>query len=529
MKEEANAMAGEEIGAAADRLPDDAQTLKRIILEQAETIHKQQTQIDRLLQIVAKLQRYTFGTKSETVPEEQLIFPFVEGLPVPAQEPRQEESAPAARRPAPKNGQGHGRRLIPADLPRIVQVYELPESERCCDDCGGPLVKFGEEVSEELDVEPEKVFVRRRVRPKLACRPCQGSVKIAALPPRIIEKGLAGPGLLASILIGKYADHAPLYRQEQIFARHGIEIPRSTMCGWIGEVCRQLEPLYKAMHRDTLNSDVINSDDTPMPVLEPGLGRTREARFWTCRGDDEHPHTVYEYAPDRKQEHVAKFMDGYKGVLQGDAYAGYKKVQEQSGDEIILVGCWAHTRRYFFDAKDTDRERAMTAMGYIRRLYEVEWQADEKELDPDGRQQLRQKQSVPILTAFKSWLDRHVVQVLPKSPIGEAIRYALGQWPTLVRYTEDGRIPIDNNSAERALKPVVIGRKNYLFMGSDEGGRRAAIVYTLIESCRQNEVEPWSYLRDIMERLPTWPIKRVLELAPSYWKKKHPAAVPNTS
>jgi transposase len=520
-------MAAEEI--RAQKLPDDVEVLKRIILQQAQEIAQLKGQNERLQHLLGKLQRYTFGSRSQTVPEEQLIFPFVEGLAVPERENPPERSAAPDSRPAKRNGQGHGRRLIPAGLPRIVQVYDVPEEERSCDECGRPLEKIGEEVSEELDLEPEKIFVRRRVRPKLACRSCQGSVKIAELPPRIIEKGLAGPGLLASILIGKYADHAPLYRQEQIFARHGIEIPRSTMCGWISEVCEQLEPLYKAMHRDVLQSEVLNSDDTPMPVLEPGLGKTRQGRFWVYRGDAHHTHTVYEYTPDRKQEHVANFLNGYRGVLQGDAYAGYKKVEAKSDEEIILVGCWAHARRYFFEAKETDSGRALAAMGYIRRLYEVEWEADEKELEADDRKDLRQKYSVPILKGFKKWLDEQMVQVLPKSPIGEAIGYVLGQWPTLLRYTEDGRIPIDNNSAERSLKPVVIGRKNYLFMGSDEGGRRAAMIYTLIESCRQNVVEPWKYLRDIMQGLPTWPIKRILELAPFYWKKKHQSLAPDTS
>jgi transposase len=509
-----------------DQLPDDIPTLKRIIVEQNKTIRHREAQVEKLLAVVAKMQRHMFGTKSETVPEEQLIFPFVEALPV--EEPKERDPSDVTR-PVKKNGQsGHGRRrLIPNDFPRVVQTIELPAKECFCDYCGKKLTPFGEERSHELDLEPEKLFVRTFVRPKLACRPCQGCVKIAAPPPRIIEKGMAGPGLLAAVVISKYADHLPLYRQEQIFARHGLQLSRSTMCDWIRQICDALEPLYKAMRRDVVKSETLNSDDTPMPVLEPGLGKTRQARFWTYRGDEKHRHTVYEYTPDRKQDHVEKFLKNYEGYLQGDAYAGYKNVETGSDGEIVLVGCWAHARRYFFDAKETDKERAMSAMGYIRRLYEIEWQADEKELHVNSRKELRQKYSLPILESFKQWLDAQMLQILPKSPIGEAITYALGQWPTLVRYTEDGRIPIDNNSAERAIKPIVIGRKNYLFMGSDEGGRRAAILYSLIESCRMNDVEPWEYFKFLMQWVPVWP-KNILTLSP-YYRKLADARAVNTS
>jgi hypothetical protein len=361
---------------------------------------------------------------------------------------------------------------------------------------------------------------------------------------------MAGPGLLAQVITSKYADHLPLYRQEEILARQGLNVTRSTLCDWIGQTAQLLSPLHQASSVDLKLSLVLHTDDIPVPVLDerpskretpaapveskkpeetpdgasavaeamadegPARRRTRLGRLWTYVGNDEHPHIVFEYTPTREQIWPQRFLKDWHGKLQADAYGGYDAMYKLQ--EIVEVACWAHARRYFFDAKGTDPPRAQTALAYIHQLYEVERTA--LEMASAERARFRQERAGPILTAFKTWLEAQGMAVLPKSPIAQAIGYALDQWVALTRYLEDGDLDIDNNEAERALRCVAIGRKNWLFAGSDAGGQWAAIFYSLIASCRRHGIDPFAYLRDVLMRVLTTPISRIRELLPAYWK-----------
>jgi len=396
---------------------------------------------------------------------------------------------------------------------------------------------FDEESSEQLEYYPASLFVIERVKIKYACfKKCAEKPVTTPGPEKVVEKGLAGPGLLAWNVISKFGDHQPNYRQEDIFARHGLEIARSTQCGWQAAVADLLEPLYKRMVVLTLLSNKLHTDDTPIRVLDPGRGKTKEARFWVYCGDDEHPFVVFDYTTNRSRDGPEKFLKGFKGYLQADAYAGYNRIF--AGPHVSEAACWTHARRYYFDAQDTDA-RAGEMLALIQELYRVEElvrpsiaAARKQPLEKRAaalapaytlRHQLRQTQSLPILTKIKAWLDTRVLDTLPKSPLGAALTYALNQWAALMRYTENGALEIDNNTAENALRPIALGRKNYLFMGSDKGGSRAAILYTLIRTCERHDVNAWEYMRDVLVRIGTHPASRIDELLPHLWK---PAAAP---
>lgn len=336
-------------------------------------------------------------------------------------------------------------------------------------------------------------------RIKYACPDCQGNVVCGSLPVQPIEKGLPGPGLLAHVLTSKYNDHLPLNRLEGIFQRQGVELRRSTLCDWVAAGADLLKSVVEVMKSEVLASRKIHTDDIPVPVLDKDRASTRTGRLWVYVGGPDHEHIVFDYTPDRSRDGPKAFLSGYKGYLQADAYAGYDVLY--AGQEVIEVACWAHARRKFFDAMKSDAVRARVALAYIRSFYAVEKQASG--LDEDARQQLRLAQAKPHLESFKAWLDMEVQKVLPKSPIAEAISYARAQWTALVRYLEDGLLEPDNNRAERALRRVAVGRKNWMFAGSDEGGHRAAIIYSLIASCAATKVDPFAYLRDVLQRLPS--------------------------
>jgi hypothetical protein len=337
------------------------------------------------------------------------------------------------------------------------------------------------------------------------------------MPQQPIEKGLPGAGLLAHVAVSKFEDHIPLHRQEHIFGRHGLVIPRSTLCDWLGYEADLLDPMVREMIRRVLQSKVIHTDDTPIPVLDETLeGRTRTGRLWAYLGDDEHPYTVYDYSPTRERRWPEAFLGDWRGYLQADAFAGYDAMYTMK--DITEVACWAHARRKFFNAQTTDRERALIALGFIGCLYDVERTAAKQGMDATGRQALRREKARPLLDQLRAWLLAQVGVVLPKSPLGEAIGYTLDQWTALTRYLDDGDLDIDNNAAERALRGVAVGRKNWLFAGSDSGGRRAAILYSLIATCKRHRVEPFAYLRDIIERVSTTPARAIATLLPDQWK-----------
>jgi len=309
------------------------------------------------------------------------------------------------------------------------------------------------------------------------------------------------------------ATHLPLARQTGIFARHGIELSRSTLCDWVGRAAELAAPVVSEMRRDLLASKVIHTDDTLVPVLDRSREKTRTARLWVYLGDRGHPNTVFDFTPDRSRDGPATFLKGYAGYLQADAYSVYDGIY--AGGLVSEVACMAHARRKFYDARESDPARAFTALAFVRQLYQIEARA--RDLPADQRAAMRQRHAVPVLDGFALWIQRESSRVLPKSPLGEAITYAQLQWQALRRYTEDGDLSIDNNAAERALRAVAVGRKNWIFAGSDEGGRRAAILYSLIASARRHGLDPYAYLRDLFERLPTHPHDRLTELTPAAW------------
>ncbi len=380
-------------------------------------------------------------------------------------------------------------------------------------------MRIGEEVSERLDYQPAALFVVEHVRPKYACRTCRAQVALAPKPPEPLPKALAAPGLLAQIITAKFADHLPLHRLERILARHGYELSRATMCDWLGGRAAVLRPVYDAMCARVRVSMVIHTDDTPVPVLDRTRNRTRTGRIWVYVGDARNPYTVYDATPSRSRDGPQTFLKGFKGHVQADAFGGYDGLYATGATE---VACWAHARRKFVEARDSAPRLSLEAVAHIRRLYDVEREA--KELDRAGRWSLRQRESVPVLRALGAWLDAKQTEVLPKSPLGQAITYARNQWAALNVYATDGDLAIDNNAAERALRGVAVGRKNWMFWGSDARGTTGAILTSFTTTCTRHRLDPWSYLSDVLGRLPAHPTARLAELLPDTWAAAQRAA-----
>jgi transposase len=481
-------------------LPDDPELLRAVATQQQATIEAQQRELEQLKHYVAQLLRRRYGPRSEKLDPAQLAL--FEASAEADQKESQAASAHAETAVRAHTRRGGGRNEFPADLPRKRVEYPLPPEQLACPCCGQERTKFGEEVSEQLEFIPASLLVIEHVRFKYACRHCQEQVAVAEKPPQPIEKGIPGPGLLAATITGKYCDHLPLYRLEDIFARYGVELSRATMCGWLRQSAELVLPLYDFMKRRVLASRVIHTDDTPVEVLDPNLPHTRTGRFWAYVGDRRNPYVVYDYTPSRKRDGPVEFLQDYQGYLQADAFGGYDGIYTGSGGKIIEVGCWAHARRKFFEAKETAPAPAHEALARIGQLYTLERQAQEAQLAPEHIQSLRQEKSLPLLLSFRPWLDALREKTLPKSPIGTAARYALNNWTALIRYCEDGELAIDNNLAERAVKPCAIGRKNWIFCGSDGGGRTAAILFSLTGSAKRQDLDPFAWLRDVLDRLP---------------------------
>jgi transposase len=406
------------------------------------------------------------------------------------------------------------RRPLPAHLPREVRTY-LPKQE-ACPDCGGELRKLGEDVSEVLERIPSHFQVIRHVRVKLACACCERIVQAAA-PSRPIERGVAGPGLLAHVLVSKYGDHLPLYRQSEIYAREGVELDRSTLADWVGGTSRLFEPLVEALRRHVMSAEKLHSDDTPVPVLAPGLGKTKTGRLWTYvrddrpAGDATAPAVWFAYTPDRKGEHPKAHLSKFTGTLQADGYAGFDQIYETG--RIQEAACWAHVRRKFYDIQVAHKSSvAAEALERIGALYAIEKEIRGR--SPEERREIRNMRSRPLLGSLKQWLEETLGKLSRKSDTALAVRYALGRWEALMRYCNDGRLEIDNNAAERALRAVALGRKNYLFAGSDRGGESAAAIYSLIGTAKLNGINPESYLRNVLSRIAEHAINRIEELLP---------------
>ena len=406
------------------------------------------------------------------------------------------------------------RRPLPDHLPREVAIHE-PE-EKGCPACGGGLNKLSEDISEMLEYVPARFKVIRHVRPKLSCTKCDAIVQAEA-PSRPVARGLAGPGLLAHVLVSKYADHQPLYRQSEIYAREGVELERSTLADWVGATSELLRPLHEALRRHVMDARKVHADDTPVPVLTPGQGKTKQGRLWTYvrddrgAGDRTSPAVWFAYSPDRRGEHPHRHLADFKGTLQADAYAGFNRLYDSG--RILEAACWAHVRRKFFDLQEAYASPITTeALVRIGALYAIEREIRGR--PPDERQRERQSRSRPLLISLQEWFKISLAKLSRKSETAAAINYALGRWPALVRYCDDGLLEIDNNAAERALRAVALGRKNYLFAGSDAGGERAAVIYSLLGSAKLNGLDPEAYLTSVLRRIAEHPINRIDELLP---------------
>jgi transposase len=517
--------------AACLELPDDVESLRALVCEHQSVLAQRDAQLSEQQATIAQLQRANdglshrldlalrrlYGRSSEKIDPAQLLL-FGQALQQAAEtmEAAPEAEERSSRKPRRK---GHGRKPLPPDLPRHRVEHEIAEEELTCPCCDQPRVRIGEEISEQLDYTPASLFVIQHVRPKYACRHCdEGGVATAEKPAegQVIDKGLPGPGLVAHVITSKYLDHQPLYRQEPMLARHGVEISRSTMCGWMKAAADLLDPLVKLMARRIRQSKVIHTDDTPVPVQQKGRGQTKTGRLWVYLGDAANPYTVFDYTPDRTRAGPAAWLEKFAGYLQADAFTGYDGIYLESDGGIIEVACWAHTRRKFYDARQSDAERSHQALAMIRLLYDVEREA--KELDAAERAKRRQARSRPLLEQFKAWLIQQRDPVLPKSPMGTAISYALNNWEALMRYVDDGDLAIDNNVAERAIRPLAIGRKNYLFFGSDGGGRTAAILYSMVASAKRHGLDPFVYLREVLAVIGSTPISQLDQFLPDRWR-----------
>jgi transposase len=553
------------------------QDLELLRAQHAELLSQRQQQEHVIADLQQRLQyllRRLFGRSAEKLDPNQLqLFTTLldhlaprqlapdESPEQPAPQP-EAASADGAAKPAKK---GHGRRRLPADLPRQKVFHDLAEAEKPCPCCGQMRHVIGQEVSEQLDYVPAKLTVIEHIRLKYACPACEQQaapdgpqIRTAEKPLAPVEKGLAAPGLLAYVIVSKYGDHLPLHRLEHILERHGVEIARSTMCDWTAQSATAGSPVYDVMTHEVRLSRIILTDDTPVDVLDRDGRRTRIGRFWVYIGDAEHPFTVFVYTPNRKRDGPLEFLKGWGKdrpvFLQADAFGGYDGIYAgEAGGQVTEVACWAHARRKFYEARNTDIQVSTRALAYIRLLYDVEDQAkaefkqlaqaqpgsqgdmpratsDPASADAAGarpslaaiRLALRQELAAPRLAEFRAWLQSQQAQnggpVLPKSPLGEAITYAFNQWEALTVYTTDGELAIDNNASENALRRVALGRKNWLFCGSDKGGHTAAVLFSLIATCQRHKVEPFGYLRDVLTRIAAHPVSRLAELLPTAYR-----------
>lgn len=495
------------------KLPDDTSTLKELIDSLTDSYTdletKSQSRIDYLEERIRLLQNELFGRKSEKqkFPEkDQLQLCLFDEPELPEPEKFATITVPAHTR------KKSGRKPLPKDLPRIDVIHDIDESEKICA-CGCQLSRIGQEESEKLDIIPAKMQVIHHIRYKYACKNCEGveddgpTVKIAPLPIQFIPKGIATPGLVAQILVSKYEDALPFYRQEKIFARLGVDIPRSSMCGWSIKAAEHCKPVLELLHRKILSGPLVNIDETPVQVMkEPGRSNTSKSYMWVFRGGPpDKPVLIYQYHPTRSGQVPNEFLKDYAGYIQTDAYTGYDALGRRPG--IYHMGCWAHARRKFMEVVKAGsgkgkKGHAETALEHIRKLYAVEKIARKDQLTPDQIVKLRQEKSKPVLEEFKNWLNALSGQTPPKGLLGKAVNYTLKNWPLLIRYLEKGYITPDNNAAENAIRPFVVGRKNWLFFGHPNGASASSCLYSLIETAKVCGLKPYDYLRYLFDRIP---------------------------
>lgn len=489
----------------AKTLPDNPEELKRIILENERRYEKEN---ELLREQIRLLQAQMFGKKSEkgSADSGAVQIPLFD-MPEPEVDVEEEDvDVPSHKRKKP------GRKKLPAALPRVEVVHDIDETEKVCG-CGATLDRIGEDISEKLDVIPAVIRVIKHIRPKYTCKQCEGLdtdgpvVKIAPSPKQIIPKSIATAGLLAYILIAKFCDALPFYRQERQFARIGAEISRANMCNWAMKVAVACQPVLSLLHREIRSGPLINIDETTVQVLhEPDRAATTKSYMWVCRGGRPgHPGVMFHYAPSRSGDVAKDLLKGYSGVVQSDGYSGYNFLDHMP--EIDHGACLAHARRKFTDSQKARGKNKKpgsidVALGYIRKIYAIESEAKRKGISGDHLLMLRKEKSKPVFDDFFKWLSKKSLQVVPKSLLGKAVNYTLGQWPRLLIFLDHPNMTPDNNLAENAIRPFVIGRKNWLFAGTPDGAKASAGLYSLIETAKANTLEPYKYLRYLFEKLP---------------------------
>jgi transposase len=483
------------MSATVDTLPDDASLLKAMLIAE-------RARNDRLLQIIKELQRHRFGRRAESLPEDQMLLGLEEVEQTEAAGAAQAEETAPAERAARAAKRRMNRGSLPAHLPRIETIVDI--DDKACPCCRNALHCIGEDRSERLDIIPAQFRVLVVRRPKYACRACENVVVQAPAPARLIEGGIPTEAAIAQVLVSKYADHLPLYRQAQIYARQGITLDRSTLADWVGRAAFLLRPVQARLLAMLKSSTKLFADETTAPVLDPGRGRTKTGQLWAYARDDrpwggaDPPGVVYLYAPDRKAERPAAHLAGFTGVLQVDGYAGYRALAKRG--DVQLAFCWSHVRRPFFElAAGGPAPIASEALERIGRLYAIE--KDIRGRSAEERRVVRQEKSRPIVDDLEPWLRAKLALISQKSKLAEAIRYALSRWDGLTRFLDDGRIEIDSNVVERTIRPIALNRKNALFAGSDGGGEHWAVVASLIETCKLCDVEPHAYLADVIAKI----------------------------
>lgn len=510
----------------AQRRADDAQRradeFERVLDQTAARYDQLKQEHAELEETLALLRRYIFGRRRERFredPSQGHLFDIPEFLaepesaaPIPANDPA--AAPPKAARPPRRTRLDH--------LDHIRIEHDLSEAQKTCPCCGEPMRRIGQDESRELEFIPARLHVNVHILPKYACPTCRVGVASPPVPPKPVPGGIAGPGLVAFVVVSKFADHLPLYRLEDILTRHGVYLARSTLCDWVRNAALLLEPLAELQKALVLLSPIIWTDDTPVTVLggdEPG---SSTGRFWVYIGDAEHPYSAYDFTVSRERDGPAEFLKDYRGFLQADAYGGYDGIYLNSQGGIIEVACWAHARRKFFDALSNAPREANQMLEWIRQLYDIEDRA--RDFTPAARLELRQRESVPILDRIEDYLAALKERMLPKSALGKAVNYARNQWAALRRYTTDGRLTIDNNVSERTLRLQAIGRNNWKFLGSAEAGPRAAALFTILAGAKRHRLEPWAYLRDVVLKLSAGETD-LESLLPDRWAASHPEHV----
>jgi transposase len=496
-----------------------AAELSRVLEETAASYGELQTTHQAALEELSALKRWIYGRRTERLIEgegQRHLFDL-------------ESSSPSApplgltpELPRPPAAPRRRHRELDLDkLPHFRHEHDLSEADQQCSGCGRAKDRIGQDESRVLEYVPAKLEVHVYVRPKYACRHCKDGVASPPPPVRPIARGIAGPGLIAQIVVAKFGDHLPLYRQEDFFTRHGLHIPRSTLCDWVQAAAELLRPLYQRQKELALQSPVLWTDDTPVTVLSAGPEGSRTGRFWTYIAD-EHPYSVYDFTESRARDGPASFLRKFQGYLHADAYGGYDQIFLGSNDAVREVACWAHARRKFFEAIHSSPREVHQLLEWIRQLYDIEERA--RTWTEAARAALRQHEAEPVLDRIEAYLAQLERRALPKSVLAKAVSYAQNQWQALRRYTTDGRLSIDNNVSERTLRHQAIGRKNWLFLGSRQAGPRAAVLFTILAGAKRHRIEPWTYLRELLLRL-HGDDSHLDEMLPDKWAANHPESV----